>query len=136
MQVDLGAWQEGFHADVHHHPALDAADDPAFDDSLLFVDPLQILPDLHLVRFLLGQDEVTVAVLAFLDVDRKSGAGRERGKFLGREFLGGNDPLGFIADVYDHRVLLDRHDGAFDDRSFLEVLEGLFVHRGHRGLLR
>src|SRR2546422_2128705 len=30
----------------------------------------------------------------------------------------------------------DLHDGAFDDRSFLEVLEGLIVHRGHRGLLR
>src|SRR3989454_662684 len=30
MQVDLGAGQEGFHADVPHHSALDAADDPAF----------------------------------------------------------------------------------------------------------
>src|SRR3989454_163639 len=52
MQVDLGAGQEGFHADVHHHSALDAADDPAFDDGLLFVDPLQVFPDLHLVRLL------------------------------------------------------------------------------------
>src|SRR3989454_2901134 len=111
MQVDLGAWQEGFYADVHHHPALDAADDPAFDNGLLFVDPLQVFPDLHLVRFLFGQDEVTFAVLAFLDVDRKSSAGCERGQLLGREFLGGNDPLGFIADVHDHRVLLDRQDG-------------------------
>src|SRR5213596_1118058 len=109
---------------------------PAFDDGLLVVDAFQVFPDLHLVRFLLGEDEVAFAVLAFLDVDRKSGAGRERGQFLGREFLGGNDPLGFVTDVHDHRVLLDRHDSAFDDRSFLEVLEGLIVHRGHRGLLR
>src|SRR5207245_6131681 len=88
MQVDLGAWQEGFYADVHQHPALDAADDPAFDNGLLFVDPLQVFPDLHLVRFLFGQDDVTFAVPASLHLSPQSSTGSTRGPRLGRALLG------------------------------------------------
>src|SRR6266508_418221 len=133
MEIDLGAGQEGLDADVHHHPAFDAADDPSFDDSLFFEGLLQIFPDLHFVRFFFGQDEI---LLALLDVHGEPDAWGEGGQLLRGELLGGDDALGFVPNVHDHLVFFDRDDRTFDDRSFLEILEGLLVHRGHGGLLR
>src|SRR5437870_8263418 len=131
VEVDLGARQEGFDPDVHHHAALDAGQDSTLYDRLVLEDPLQILPDLHLVRFFLGQDKVAIAVFALFDIDRKPGAGGECGEFLRGELFGGDDPLGFVSDVHDHLVFFHQDDGAFDDRPFFEILKSLLIQRSH-----
>src|SRR3989449_691662 len=60
MQVDLGAGQEGFYADVHHHPALDAADDPAFDNGRSEEHTSELQSRLHLVCRLLLEKKKTI----------------------------------------------------------------------------
>ena len=135
MKINLRAGEERLHADVHHHSALDAAEDTAFDHLLVLEVAFKFFPDLHFIRFFLGQNEVALAVLPFLDINRKPGPRGERAQFLRIEFFGRNDAFRFVTDVHDHLVLLHQNDRAFDHRAFLKILKGLFVQRGHFGFL-
>ena len=67
--VHLAAGQEGAHADVDGEAALDALDDPARDHAALLVGALHVVPDLHLLGFFLGQDDVAFLVLGLLEKD-------------------------------------------------------------------
>ncbi len=68
-QVDLAAGQEGAHADVHRKPALHALDHAAGHDAALLIGALDVVPDLHLLGFFLGQDDVAFLVLGLLQED-------------------------------------------------------------------
>src|ERR1700675_1236474 len=46
------------HADVHREAALDPLDDAADDDLALGVRLFDLVPDLHLLRFFAGEDDV------------------------------------------------------------------------------
>src|SRR4029453_5329698 len=68
-QIDLAAGQEGAPADVHREAALDALDHAAGHDAALLVGALHVVPDLHLLGFFLGQDDVAFLVLGFFEQD-------------------------------------------------------------------
>ena len=44
-----------------------------------------------------------------------------------RQLGDGDDPFGLVADVDEHLVLVDAHDGAVDDLSLVDRREGAFV---------
>ena len=74
------------------------------------------------VLVLLGEDE-RVDLLAELDlVVRVDG-------LADRELVGGDDPLGLVADVDEDLVVVDADDVAGDDLALLEVGEGRVVVR-------
>ena len=58
--VDLAAGEEGADADVDGEAALHPLDDPAHDDAALLVGALDVVPDLHLLGLLLGEDDVAL----------------------------------------------------------------------------
>src|SRR4029079_6863083 len=53
---------------------------------------------------------------------------------LDRELAGGDHPFGLVTDVEQDLVPVDLHDGAFDDVSIVEVLDGR-VDRGEEVFL-
>ena len=76
---------------------------------------------------LLGEDQPAVLVLLGEDerVDLLAEghllAGIDR--LADRKLAGGDDPLGLVADVHQHLVVVDPHDVAGDDVAFLEGVE-------------
>ena len=127
--VDLAAGQEGSHADVHGEAALDPLDDPARDHAALLIGALHVVPDLHLLGFFLGQDDVAFLVLGLLeqDVDDVPGLDRELARLVA-ELVDGDDPLRLVADVDDHFALGHLQHDASHNLAFGEVLEADVVH--------
>src|SRR4029079_8492644 len=70
-EVHLGAREERLHAnlDGDRQAALHALADGAFDELVAFARAGDLIPDLHLVRFLLGKRDEAVVVFAALDED-------------------------------------------------------------------
>ena len=79
-KVDLGAREERLDAaaDGDREAALDALADGAFDELVAFARGRDLIPDLHLVRLLLGKRDEAVVVLAALDEDVDLIAGLDR----------------------------------------------------------
>ena len=127
--VDLAAGQEGAHADVHGESALDPLDDPARDHAALLIGALHVVPDLHLLGFFLGQDDVAFLVLGLLekDVDDVPGLDRELARLVA-ELVDGDDPLRLVADVDDHFALGHLQHDASHHFALGEVLEADVVH--------
>ena len=127
-EVDEGCRQEAAQADVDDEAALDDLDDRTGDDALLLLDLLDRAPGALVLRALLGQDEPAVLVLLLEDERLELLAERDD---LGRvdvvadrEFLRGDDALGLEADVEQHLVGVDLHDGAGDEAALVELDEG------------
>ena len=128
LDVDEGAREERLDADVHGEAALDAVDDAAADRRAGAVRLLDLVPDLHFLGLVLGQDDVAVLVfraleqhvhgIALLDRDLAGEVGE-----LGQR----DDALRLVADVDDHFRGRDRENAAADDLSLLQVLEGVLV---------
>ena len=76
-KVDLRAGEERLHAaaDGDREAALHALADGAFDELVALARGRDLIPHLHLVRFLLGKRDEAVVVLAALDVDVDDVAG-------------------------------------------------------------
>ena len=127
--VDLAARQEGADADVDGEAALDPLDDPARDDAALLVGALDLVPDLHLLGLLLGEDDVAVAVLGLLDEDVDGVAGLDRDlAVLVAELLERDHALGLVADVDDDLALGDAQHDAPHHLALGEVAEADVVH--------
>ena len=93
------------------------------------VGALDLVPYLHLLGFVLGQDHVAVLVLALLEQDIDRVASLYGGfAILAAKLIDRNQPLGFVPDVHDHFVLGDLKDDALDDLTFREVAEADVVH--------
>ena len=103
------AGQERAHADVDGEAALDALDDAARDDAALLIGALHVVPDLHLLGFFLGEDDVAFLVLGLLEqhVDRVADLDRDLARLVA-ELVDGDDPLGLVADVDDDLALATR----------------------------
>ena len=133
-----GGGQEAAQADVEDEAALDDLDDGAGDDAVLFLDLLDRAPGTLVLGALLGQDQATFLVLLLenegFDVvaDGDDLAGVD--VMLDRQFPGRDHTLGLVADVEQDLVSIDLHDGAFDDVTVVEVLDGL-VDRREEGFL-
>ena len=126
--VDLRAGEERADADVDGEPALDALDDAADDDLALGVGLLDLVPDLHLLRFFAGEDDVAFAVFGALEQDVDDVAGLH-GDFAGLvEELGNlDDAFGLVADVDDDFRRRHLENGALDDLAFRDVPEAVIV---------
>src|SRR5207249_1150678 len=128
-QVDLRAGEERAHADVDGEAALDALDDAAHDDAALLVGALDVVPDLHLLGLLLGEDDVAFLVLRLLQehVDRVPDLDADLSGLVA-ELVDRDDPFRLVADVDDDlRVRHLQHD-ALHHLAFGEVLEADVVH--------
>ncbi len=135
-KIDLGAGQERLHAatDGDREAALHALADGPFDELVALARGRDLIPDLHLVRFLLGKHDEPVVVLATLDVDVHLIAGLDRGLSLGvGELAEGDDAFALAADVDDDVVALHGDDRALDDFAFFAEIAGADARFEERG---
>ncbi len=122
-QVHLGPGQEGRDSDVHREPALDALDDPALHDGFLVVGFLEIVPDLQLVRLLLGEENESLLVFGAVEVDLDGVSHLHVVRAVGlAEFLQGDLPLGLVPDVDGDRGLTHGDHGSRDDLAHFHLL--------------
>ena len=147
-EIDLRAGEERLHAaaDGDRQAALHALADGPFDELVALARGRDLVPHLHLVRFLLGKRDEAVVVLAALDVDVDRcrpaltvvwpWASANSDRAMMPSLL---PPMSMI-DV----VALDGDDRALDDLAFLAEVAGAdagFEHDGEAvgaacGLLR
>ncbi len=128
FDVDERARQERLDADVDGESSLDPVDDAAADGRARPVGLLDLVPDLHLLGFVLREDDVAVLVFRPLEenVDRVALLDRDLAREVG-ELGERDDALRFVADVDDHFRGGDGQDPAPDDLALLQVLEGVLV---------
>src|SRR5262249_7607048 len=128
-EVDLATGQERADADVHGEPALHPLDHPPCHDPALLVGALDVVPDLHLLGFFLGQDDVAFLVLGLLEkhVHRVAGLDRDLPGLVA-ELVDRDDPFRLVAHVDDHFGVRDLEHDALHDLAFGEVLEADVVH--------
>ncbi len=120
-KIDLRPGEERLHAaaDGDRKAALHALGDGPLDELVALARARDLIPDLHLVRFFLGQGDQAVVVLAALDEDVDLVAGlhvdlaARAGELVARDYT-----LALAPDVDDDRVASDLHDDASDDFSF------------------
>src|SRR5581483_11590839 len=117
--------EEAPQADVEDETALHDLDHGAADDAVLFLDLLDRAPGALVLGALLGQDEATFLVLLLEDkgLDLVAEAHDLRGidVVADRQFTGGNDAFGLVADVEEHLVAVDLDHGALDDLAVLDL---------------
>ena len=100
-------------------------------DTLFFVECLlQILPDFEILRSLARQHdaaalafrrvEINIDIIAHLDLHITLPVS---------EFLDGNLPFGFVADIDQHMSRRDANDPAFNDPAGFDRAQALFKHR-------
>jgi hypothetical protein len=96
---------------------------------LVVVRRLDLVPTLHALGLLARQQDVAFEVLGLLEqhVDVIADADGELALVVG-ELLLGDQPLGLVADVDDHRVRGDADHPAADDLALGQVLHRLVVH--------
>ncbi len=135
--VHLRSGQERADADVHRQAALDPLDDPPDDHLPVGKRLLDVVPNLHLLRFFAGENDVAVPVLGALQEDVHGVPGLDRDlAVLVHEFLDADDPLGLVADVHDHLGVGDLQDRALDHFAFRDVAEAAVVEIEKLGVLR
>ncbi len=138
-QLDQRRGQEAAQADVDDESTLDDLDHGAGDDTVGLLDLLDVTPGALVLRTLLGQDEAAFLVLLLenegfdlvADLDDVVGVHI----VLDGELARGDDTLGLVADVEEHLVAVDLHDGSFDEVAVVEELQGQF-DRGQKVLSR
>jgi hypothetical protein len=118
--VDLGAGEEGFDADVDHEAAFDDALDLAFDETAVLEDGVDLFPVLTVGGLLLGEHDHAFVVFEAFEEDFDLIADLDVFIF---ELVGGDGPFGLVADVDEDDLRFDFEDLAFDDGSFGELAE-------------
>src|SRR5262245_18419202 len=126
--VDLRPGQERAHADVDREPALDALDDATDDDLALGIGLLDLVPDLHLLRFFAREDDVALAVLGALEqhVDDVAGLHRDLAVLV-EELVDRDDAFRLVADVDDDFRGSQLENRPLDDLAFRDVSEAAIV---------
>ena len=131
--------QEAAQADVQDQAALDHLDHGAGDHAVVVLDLLDRAPGALVLGALLGQDQAAFLVLLLQDKGLDVVADLDHivrvHVVLDRQLAGGDDPFRLVADVEQDLVSVDLDDGAFDNVTVVEILDGL-VDRGEEGLLR
>src|SRR5262249_41222602 len=126
--VDLRSGEERANADIYGQAAFDPFDDAPDDDLLLDVGLLDLVPDLHLLRFFARQDDIAVAVLSPLEehVDDVAGFDGDVAVFV-QELRNRDDALGLVADVDNNFRRGHLEHGALDDLAFRDVSKAVIV---------
>jgi hypothetical protein len=131
--------EEAAQADVEDEAALDDLDHGAGDDAVLLLELLDRAPGPLVLSALLGQQEAAFLVLLLqdqgLDALPDGDDVLRVDVVLDRQLAGEDDALGLVTDVEKNLVPVDLDDGALNDVSVVEVLDGL-VDRGEEVLGR
>ncbi len=122
----LAGGHEGIHTDIHFETALDTAGDDAFNNTVVVVYGLHMLPVFDPVRFNLG--EIGGAVIIFRSFDIKIVCGTDGGAFAFCKFSQVNYAFAFVADIHGNAVIVDADNAAADDFAFFEILRR-FLHQ-------
>ncbi len=126
--LDERGRQEATQTDVDDEATLDGFDDGAFDNAILFLDLLDVAPSALVLCTLLGQDQTSF--LVFLGDDKGFDGVADLDDLirinvlLDGKLTRGNDTLGLVADVQEDFVAIDLDDGAFNQITIAEVLDG------------
>ena len=122
--VDERGGQEAAHAEVDDQAALDDLDDRALDRLAGLGGGLDAAPCLLEAGALLGQDQAAVLVLLGederVDLLAQLDLVVRVDRLADRQLVGGDDPLGLVADVDEDLVLVDADDLPGDDVALLE----------------
>ena len=127
--LDQRRGQEATQADVEDQAALDDLDDGALDGLVLLLELFDGAPGALVLSALLGQDQTAFFVL--LGEDQGFDLVADGHNLIGvdvvldGEFAGGDDTFGLVTDVEQDFVTVNLDDGAFDDVTIVEVLDGL-----------
>src|SRR5438876_2896 len=125
-EVHLRAGEEGLHAHVHRHAALDDLDDPALDGQPLLVGLHDRVPHLDLVGLVLREDDQPLGVLLGLEVDLDLLA--DPGELaVTVKLLDRDRALALVADVHEDLRRGHLDDTAAHDLALLELAAGPFV---------
>ena len=126
--LNEGGRQEATQTDVDDEAALDGFDDGALNDAVSFLDLLDVAPGALVLGTLLGQNQT--AFLVFLGDDKGLDGVADLDDFvrinvlLDGKLAGGDDTLGLVADVQEDFVVIDLDDGALNQITIIEVLDG------------
>ncbi len=126
--LNEGGRQEAAQTDVDDEAALDGFDDGALNDAVSFFDLLDVAPGALVLGTLLGQNQT--AFLVFLGDDKGLDGVADLDDFvrinvlLDGKLAGGDDTLGLVADVQEDFVVIDLDDGALNQITIIEVLDG------------
>ena len=131
QNIQLGTRQERIDADIDDHAALHAALDNAFDKPAFLAGFKDPIPAPLLLGLGLAEHDHAVVVFQSFQKHFDVVAHLNLGDIF--ELGGGYDAFGFVADVDENFGGTNFEDPAFDDRSFGEILEGIFVHLRHCG---
>ena len=130
LDVDLGTREEGLDAEhVDDHAALRAGLDITLHHLVVLVGGVDHIPRLELAGFLVGNDQLALAVLGVLDEHLDLVTDLE--VRVVTELGGGDDTFALGADVHDDLTLVDRGDDTLDHLVLGDLLEGLVVQGGH-----
>src|SRR4030095_15732703 len=121
-QVPLRRGEERAHSHVDREAALDHLGHPAFHGRARVVGPGDLVPDLDLVRLVLGEDDQPFVVLLGLEVDLDLLA--DLGQHAGvPELLDGDRALALVADVHEHLAVAHLDHAAANYLAFLDVTD-------------
>ncbi len=119
-QVHLGTGQEGLDANVDLESALDPGDDGAGHGLVPLHGLGDLLPCLHQVSLLLGENELPTVLVHRVQVDVDLVADRDLQTIFGPgELVLGNGAFGLVANVDHHAFVCDADDGACHHRLLL-----------------
>src|SRR6185437_2788909 len=123
--------QEAAYAEIDDQPALHDLDHGALHGLARLGRRFDASPGLLETGALLRHDQATVLVLLGHDdrVDLLAEVHLVLGvdRLADRQLVGGDDPLGLVADVDEHLVLVDADDVTRDDLALLDRAEGRLV---------
>src|SRR6478735_4658445 len=126
--LDEGCGQEAAQTDVEDKTTLDNLDDGTGDNTVFFLDLLDVAPGTLVLSTLLGEDQAAFFVFLgehqgfdlIANGDDVSGVN----VVLDGQLAGGDDTFGLVTDVEQNFVAVDLDDGTFDEVSVVEVHDG------------
>jgi len=126
--LDEGCGQEAAQTDVEDKTTLDNLDDGTGDNTVFFLDLLDVAPGTLVLSTLLGEDQAAFFVFLGEDqgFDQIANGDNVSGinVVLDGQLAGGDDTFGLVTDVEQNFIAVDLDDGTFDEVSVVEVLDG------------
>ncbi len=121
LDVHVRGRDEGIDADGDDETALDLGLDATGGDGALGELGEDVVPVLLLLGLVVGEDRIALLVFELLDQHLDGAADLELADV--DKLVGGDDALGFAADIDDDLVLADFGDDTGDDLALLELAE-------------
>ncbi len=121
--VDLGAGEESFDADVDGEPAFDHGFDFAFDEAVALEDFDDFLPVLFIGGLLFGENDHAFVIFEAAQKHFDFVANLEIIDVV--KFARGDDTFALVANVDEHFAVADLKDTAFDDAAFFKIAHRL-----------